>query len=939
MRHGIKFPKKNEILKFLRKLWIFPIKFKSKKRRKIFIYTILSIVFVLLAGLAWISKDLPTPGHIKSVTSQQATQILDRNGNLLYSVYGNENRQEIKFADIPNTAKQATVATEDSTFYSNYGIDFRGIARSAYYDIFKRGKGNLHGGSTITQQYVKNALLDNNQSILRKIKEAILAIELEVMYSKDQILTMYLNEIPYGGNAYGIQAASKTYFGIDAKNLDLAQSALLAALPQAPSFYSPYGGHSDLLLDRKNYVLNRMVKLKMITQDQADTAKAEKIAFIPYHENITAPHFVMYVKEVLAAQYGEQFVETGGLKVTTTLDPNDQKIAQQVIEKDSASTLKKSGATNAALTAVDPKTGDILAMVGSVDYFNMQNQGNVNVAISNRSPGSSFKPIVYATGFKDKYSPATTLFDLKTDFGGGYSPNDYDLKNRGPVSARDALANSLNIPAVKMEYMAGVQNSINTAKDFGITTLTNPDSYGLSLVLGGGDVKLLEMTGAYSVFANNGTKMEASPLLKVEDQKGKVLLDRTKVKGKQVLDPQVAYEISSILSDNNARTPIFGAHSALYFPNRTVAAKTGTTQNYRDAWTLGYTPSLAAGVWVGNNDNTPMPGQLAASMAAAPLWHEFMDQALANKPNEDFSKPTGIQTATVDSLTGLLPGKSSPLGTRTDIFTSWQMPKQTADIYTTANVDASCGDKLATDQTPANLVVQKTFANVHSEEPSKPNWEAPVRAWALSAGLGSIAPTETCPIHTDANKPSISITSPGNGATVSGGTTLKVNINAPNGVKSVEYFADGISIGANSSSPFSLTYDMNNLSSGSHTIKARITDNGDWTAENSITINVTSDSTPPGNVVSVNASPGPGGGQISLSWNNPGDTDFSYTNIYMSTSASFSPNSGNRYTHTGNESITITGLSSGTTYYFILRPVDTSGNENGSTTRYSTHAL
>ena len=937
MRKSFWVPNKNPIKKLAqnaKKLWPFPL--KTQKQKKVFLYIILSLAFLLFAGLAWISKDLPTPGRIKNRRSAESTQILDRNGNLLYMVSGEQKRISVKYDQIPDSVKKATVAVEDANFYHHHGLDFHGIARAAYNNIFKRK--SVQGGSTITQQYVKNALLYPKRTFVRKIKEAILSIELEVMYSKDEILTMYLNEIPYGSNAYGIEAAAQTYFDKSAKDLTLAQAATLAALPQAPTYYSPYGGHTDELLQRKNYVLKRMVDLGMISQQQANKVKKEKLTFVRRKENIIAPHFVMYVKEVLAARYGDQMVEAGGLKVTTTLDPAKQKIAQEVIEQEALTILRRYGASNAALTAIDPKKGEILAMVGSVDYFNMENDGNVNVAISKRSPGSSFKPIVYATGFKDKWSPASTLFDLRTDFG-NYSPQNYDGHTRGPVSIRQALANSLNIPAVKMLYLAGLDNSIATAHDMGITTLTDPERYGLSLVLGGGEIKLLELTGAYSVFANSGVKYDITPILKIEDNKGKILEERKDIKGSQAIDPQIAYEISSILSDNSARSQVFGSYSSLYFSDRTVAAKTGTTQDHRDGWTLGYTPSLAAGVWVGNNDNSPMSNNAAGVNEAGPLWHNFMERSLAGVKDEGFSQPAGIQEVSVDALTGLLPGSTAPLGLRKDIFASWQVPKDRADLYSTAKVDLSCGDKLATDLTPPQLVTERTFANIHSEVPDKPNWEGPVRAWAISAGLGSIAPNEICPIHTAERKPTISIISPSAGATVSSNTTIKVSISAPNGVNKVDYLVDGISIGSTFRSPYSYTYNMNNLSSGSHKITAQVTDQGYFSAADTKSISVIADTTPPGEVSGVSVTAGPGAGQIRLSWLNPGDADFSYVNIYKSTDPGFSPSISNRYTKTSDNSITITGLISGQTYYFILRPVDASGNENANTNRYSGHAL
>lgn len=925
-KKGIKYwvPNKNPLHK-IKRIWPFPL---NKKRKKILIWVVGIFFFLIFASIAWISKDLPTPGKIKSRQPSEATQIFDREGNLLYAVHGEQKRILVKFEDIPEYVKQATVVTEDANFYKHHGLDFKGIARSAYNNIFNKS-GTVQGGSTITQQYIKNALLSPERTWTRKIKEAILAIELEIMFSKDEILAMYLNEIPYGSNAYGIEAAAQTYFDKSAKDLKLAQAATLAALPRAPTYYSPYGNHSDELKWRKNYVLDRMVDFNHITEDRAKIAKKQKLVFQRRREQIIAPHFVMYTKEVLAAKYGDRMVEEGGLKVTTTLDPEKQRIASEVIEQNSYGIRSRYGAQNAALTAVDPKTGEILAMVGSVDYFDLENDGNVNVAIAQRSPGSSFKPIVYATGFKEQWSPASTLFDLKTDFGAGYSPNNYDGNTRGPVSIRSALANSMNIPAVKMLQLAGIENVQNTARDIGISTLNDPERYGLSLVLGGGEVELLEMTGAFGVFASGGQKFDVSPILKIIDSKGKVLEEKTENVSKQVLDPQIAYQINSILSDNSARAPVFGSGSSLYFPNRTVAAKTGTTQDYRDAWTVGYTPSLSAGIWVGNNDNSTMYGSAAGANVAAPLWHEFLEKALVDVGDEEFSRPDEIQDVTVDALTGLLPGNIAPLSLRTDILTSWQIPTQRADIYTTVQIDKSCGDKLASEHTPPQLIEEKTYANIHSELPDNPSWEGPVRAWAESAGMGSVAPTEICPIHNPENHPSITISFPSSGSTVSGSTTIQVKPKAPLGTSRVEYFVDRILIGTAYRSPFSHTYDMNRLSAGSHTLKAKIIDNGELTATDSITIIVQADSTPPGPVTGVSTSSGPCSGCVTLNWTNPTDDDFSHVNIYKN---------GSWHSQTTNQNVTISGLNSGQMYQFMIKPEDSSGNENSIATTYSERA-
>jgi len=899
--------------------------------KKVLIWGGLSLLFIIFATFAWFAKDLPTPGKIKNRRPIESTQIYDRKGDLLYTVSGEQKRTIIKFEEMPQYIKDATIVTEDREFYHHFGINFKGIARAIIHNVFKRDTG-IQGGSTITQQFVKNALLDPKRTYTRKIKELILSLELEIMYSKDDILAFYLNEIPYGSNAYGIQAAAETYFDKDAKDLKLSEAATLAALPRAPTYYSPYGSHLDELKWRRNWILDNMVESGYVTEKQAKVAKKAKLKFERRHENIKAPHFVMYVKEVLAAKYGDRMVEEGGLKVTTTLDPTKQKIAEEVVSEGAGRNLSNYGASNAALTAVDPETGQILAMVGSKDYWDESIDGNVNVATAKRQPGSAFKPIVYATAFKGHWAPASTLFDVRTDFGGGYTPNNYDMTFRGPLSIRDALGQSKNIPAVKMLYLAGLENSIKTAEDMGITTLTDPDRYGLALVLGGGEIKLIELTGAFSVFAAEGTKHDINPILKVEEPDGNVLEENNQSEGKEVLNPQIAYEISSILSDNRARSPVFGSNSALNIPGRTVAVKTGTTDEFRDAWTIGYTPSLAAGVWVGNNDNHPMSGHAAGAMAAAPIWHDFMVRALEKKANEEFAKPSEIKTVTVDALTGKLPSGKGALGTRTDIFADWQVPKERADKYTKVKICTACsGEKLADDSCPPDMVVERTYTNIHSEVPEKPNWETPVRAWAIAHKLGSVAPTQVCNLH--GKSPQITITSPGSGDTVSGNTTISTSVSAPLGVSRVVFYADGISIGKDYSSPFSYTYNMNNLSSGNHTIKATVVDRGGITDSDSIVVNAV-----PGGSSATASWGSPalqalGGGFIKLNWSIPSDPNYSRVRIYIS------DNDGVRGTSYTSEpvgpSIIIPGFDHNKKYYFVLTTIDINNDECGSTDQKS----
>jgi 1A family penicillin-binding protein len=797
-------------------------------------YTVLVFLGLVAALFAWYAKDLPSPDKINATMNAQSTQIFDRNGTLLYEIHGDQNRILADWSEIPDNVKHATVAVEDKNFYSEGGFSITGIGR-AFIGVIT-GDHALGGGSTITQQYVKLALLNSDYSITRKIKEIILAIEIDQRYTKDDILKMYLNEIPYGSNAYGIKVAAKTFFDEDLKDVDLAQAATLAALPNAPTYYSPYGSHLSDLMDRKNMILDLMAQQKYITADQAKAAKAEKLTFSnnPYG-SITAPHFVEYVREQLVAKYGEQMVDTGGLKVYTTLDLTKQQYAEEAVDADVDKNIKNYGANNAGLVAIDPKTGQILAMVGSRNYFDASIDGNVNVTLADRQPGSSFKPFAYATLFmQNNWGPGSTLYDLKTDFGGGYIPQDYSGSFWGPVTIRTALQNSLNIPAVKALYRAGMDNTLATAHAMGITTLNDPSQYGLSLVLGAGEVKLLDMTSAYGVFANQGVKQDATWMLRVEDNKGNVLDEYKDKTGKSVLDPQVAYLISNILSDDPARARTFGAGSALTLPGRPVAAKTGTTNSYKDAWTLGYTPSLVAGVWSGNDDGTPMTSG-GGAFAAAPIWHDFMVKALAGTPVEQFTKPSGIKTVTVSAA-----GK-----TTTDIFPSWYKPDSAVGASQTLKIYTPDG-KIATDSCPAELVTTKTFTTITAEIPSTDSaysrWFAPIAAWAAANGLStdiSQIPTQTTDQCSGADAPSISIVSPTGSIPLKAATPFEavLNVTAPASVMSVTATIGSTTVNATLDS-ISGNYiaQFTGIVPGSYTLTATVKDKKYQTATGTLNI-------------------------------------------------------------------------------------------------------
>ena len=682
----------------------------------IFIFVIVALsIFVFF----YYSRQLPDPNAWQNRQIIQSTKIYDRDEKtLLYEIHGEEKRTVIPFSEIPQIMKSATVVAEDAEFYNHSGINVRGILRAILADI--KGGTLAEGGSSITQQLIKNAYLSSERTFSRKIKELILSIALERRYSKDEILNFYLNQIPYGSNSYGIEAASQTYFNKPAKELILAEVAYLVAMPKAPSYYSPYGNHGEELKARANYILDRMYELKYISDDNYKGAKKTTVNFVGQKTSIVAPHFVFFIRDYLNEKYGEAFVEKGGLKVTTTLNLDLQKIAETVVE-DGAKRNEAYNAKNAALVAIDPKTGQILTMVGSKNYWgspepegcepgkSCQFEPNVNVATRLRQPGSSFKPFVYATAINNGYTPDTIIWDIPTEFnplcswdgiaGPGinqetcYKPKNYDGRFRGPVTLKHALANSLNVPSVKVLYLAGINDSINTSENLGITTLKDRSRYGLSLVLGAAEVKLLDMVSAYGVFGQEGIKNEPTGILKIEDGSGRVL-EEYKDRGQKVLSEQTAREINNILSDNNARAPMFGLYGPLSLGNRPVAAKTGTTQDpndetkAKDAWIIGYTPSLSAGVWTGNNDNTPIEKGGAGVAAAGPIWHNFMAQALKDTPIENFTNPDPIIT-------------DKPI-----LNGQYQ-------ISVKLKINKNNG-LLATDKTPQDLIEEKSFTEVHA---------------------------------------------------------------------------------------------------------------------------------------------------------------------------------------------------------------------------------
>ncbi|MEA3449436.1 MAG: penicillin-binding protein [Patescibacteria group bacterium] len=801
-------------------------------KKYFFIFILVFTVLAVMSGIffvAWLSRSLPDPDNLIEREVAQTTKIYDRSGEeVLYEIHGDVKRTLVTLDDIPDFVEWATIAIEDKNFYSHKGISLLAILRTAVTNVIR---GERAGASTLTQQLVKNAVLTTEKTYTRKIKEALIAYKMEQRFEKDEILQMYFNEIPYGSTAYGVEAASQRYFGKSVTDINLAEAAVLSALPQAPSRYSPYGSNKEILISRQHYILDQMAEQQYISQEQADEAKQYILEFQPPTSDIKAPHFVMYIKEILSEKYGEKVVEQGGLKIITTLDLYKQEIAEEIIAEASEGNEENHNASNAGLVSLDPKTGQILAMVGSRDYFNEEIDGQVNITTSLRQPGSSMKPLVYAVSFLKGYTPNTTLYDVVTNFSNDkvepYEPHNYDLKEHGPVSIRKALAGSLNIPAVKAIYLAGVDSVLDLAEDFGYSTLNDRDRYGMSLVLGGGEVKLLEHTNAFGVFAREGMWRRIVGVLKITDSNGDVL-EEFELDEKRVIDPKAIRQINNILSDNDARAYAFGARNWLTLGSRPVAVKTGTTNDYRDAWTIGYTPSIVTGVWVGNFDNTEMKRGSAGGVVAAPIWHDYMERILGDTPVEYFKEPKIIKT-----------GKAILDG---DIGTAQ-----------TLKIDKVTG-MLASENTPEELIEERTFFEPHSilyyvdvndplgEAPKNPAkdpqfelWESRVRAWAekeiassssaTSTILGEVPPTEIDDVHTPENIPQVSIVTPGNKQTISSPKLdVRLQVSAPRGVKQVDYLINDILFHTTQEYPFNLNEAINFLNNGWHNLKIKVCD-------------------------------------------------------------------------------------------------------------------
>jgi 1A family penicillin-binding protein len=692
-----------------------------------FLLLISIITLLMVSGVlyAWLIVDLPSFHDLHSQAIAPTTKIYDRYGHLLYEIIDPHagKHTPLPLDEIPLCLRQATIATEDANFYTNPGVDFRAILRALIINL--RGGEVISGGSTITQQLARNLLLSPEErferSLTRKLRESILAWRLARTYSKDEILALYLNESYYGNLAYGVEAAAQAHFGKSVDELDLAECTLLAGLPQSPATYNPLE-NPQAARERQAVVLELMVKNGYVSEEEARLAREEQLHFAAVPFPIRAPHFVMYVWSLLEKRFSLEELYRGGLEVYTTLDVDMQELAQSIARRRLAilanrpqRDLPDPNLHNAALVALDPNTGEVLAMLGSPDYFDLEIDGAVNCALAPRQPGSSIKPITYAAAFAQGYTPATMILDVRTAFltkeGEPYVPLNYDLEFHGPVLARQALASSYNLPAVKVLDYVGLDNMTALARSLGITTFDDSERFGLSLTLGGGEVRLLELTAAYAAFANGGYKVESVAILRVEDSRSNILYERKPRLGGRVLDERIAYLITDVLSDDLARMSAFGEGSVLKL-SRPAAVKTGTTTDWRDNWTIGYTPGLVVGVWAGNADNSPMR-DVSGITGAAPIWHDFMEEVLEAQPAEEFVEPEGLIHVEVCALSGQLPNPYCP-HRRTELFIAGTEPTETCQMHQLFTLDAATS-RLASSDTPPERVVERVYTVLPAE--------------------------------------------------------------------------------------------------------------------------------------------------------------------------------------------------------------------------------
>lgn len=840
---------------------------------------LIAVIVVVFVVFIYYSKDLPDPNSLSNKGNETGTKIFDRNGNSIFELYGDKNRVLIKLEDVPQNMINATMSAEDAEFYTHSGFSAKGMARAIYNTA--TGKG-LQGGSTLTQQVVKNSLLTQDRTVDRKVKELILSLQIESKYSKEDILQMYFNETPYGGQNYGIYAASKAYFAKDPKDLTLSESAYLAGLPQRPSYYSPFSSNKEAGIERRNTVLSLMRNFgwvgrdgqrQYITEEEYNQAISEKLNFKPSAAIFKAPHFVFYVKDKLIEMYGEDVVENGGLQVKTTLDLNIQenaeKIMAQVLEKE-----KVFGVGNAAEIILDTKTGHLLSMIGSKNYFgtpepagcetaSTAEKGCVfdpffNVTTATRQPGSAIKPVTYAGLLESGFTPAFTFMDVPTTFTGtgvgdnkSYTPVNYDGVYRGPVSMRKSLGNSLNIPAVKALSILGMDKFLDLAKKMGISTFTDKSRFGLSLTLGGGETKLIELTSAYTVFGNAGIYNEPVAILEIKDSKGNVIYQAPEQRGQRALSEETAYQISDILSDDGARSAVFGFGSQLFIPNHQVAVKTGTTNNKRDNYAIGYTPSYTVGVWVGNSNNQPLNQAIASGVSGAtPIWSDTMKFLLKDKPTtgsnvEKFNPTSNLIKVEVDERTGMQPFKDFPK--RSEWFVKGTEPQSPSEWYKTIEYCLVDGRIANEDCKKADQTKTKTFIGITDY---KSEWQNYTDAW-LQQNYGNdstyFPPTITSRLSFDGDKPQdmdpyIRIVAPKENSNVPAVFRISTEISSSSKIKKVRFYVDGNEVGTDASAPFGYTFNLTQY--GSHKFKALAVDSDGNEGDNEIVLNVISELEP-----------------------------------------------------------------------------------------------
>lgn len=804
---------------------------------------VIGIFILAVIVLPLMAFTLPTPDNVVR-REGFSTKILDRNGKPLYDIFEDERRSPVSLDNIPDYLKKATISIEDKNFYSHGGFDLFGMVRGLS-RIFTRGY--AQGGSTLTQQLVKNVLLSSERSVVRKMKEFVLAVQIERKYSKDEILQMYLNEAPYGGNIRGVETASETYFGKSVKDINLVESAILAGIPQLPSRYSPYSSTPTAYIERSENVLRRMREDGHISKEQEEASIAElpNIKFQSKGSSFKAPHFVQYVQKILEDRYGANVIEQGGLRVTTTLDLNLQSKAQDIVSEEIAK-VESQRITNGSAVVINSETGEILAMVGSKKFDDPDYDGQVNVSLSLRQPGSSFKPFTYVTALKKGYTASSMVMDVPTTFPvtgqADYNPVNYDGKFRGPVQLRYALGNSLNIPAVKFIAMVGVKDVLETAYEMGINSLPPTKEIlsrvGLSLTLGGGEVRLLELTSSYGVFFNGGTKAEPLAILKVEDINGKVLEEIKPKRGKRVLSPEHAFIISNILSDNEARSDAFGPNSLLNIPGRQIGVKTGTTNDRRDNWTIGGNPLRTIGVWVGNNDNSPMLSVASGISGASPIWRRITLESLKELPVAGFEAPSNIVTAQVDKISGKL--AHDGFSSRSEFFVKGQEPTND-NIHVLLKICKNDG-KLATPaDINSNNYDSKEYIVLKEEDPvstdGKNRWQEAILNWINGQNDDKYRPpTEYCGTENPLNVEWVNPLDQTNN--LNNTFDIKISASSTSGINSVEVWADGTKIRTFDSPPYSGQITLGN---GPHKLQVRAKDINNHEKEHTIRIGVNSE--------------------------------------------------------------------------------------------------